>query len=397
MVSTVARRTGQDFLKPHRARRVLEERRQNQTQYPLAKYNTSHGVYGNVSWQKRMFKERGSIEAVKTKHLLKSGGERLLRLADSDDVMDEEDRVIRKKITSDSLEDDAESEGPITEDSDEHDAEADEHEPGVSKPSTSPREEEGDSPGEKHESEQGQAKSNEEEEDEDDDDDDDEEQKEDEEDDDSSSHEGKGEEGEEHHASQKPQQTGHENVDSHLSDEVLKMTEFLNKQDATSGRKVDAEFQATLESQRLQALNNQIATERAAALAAKYAAQMTQQMVRPLQLRHENRINQNSAILPVYYIQRPTAELPVNVPALDTPTVGIIRPVFMYPSPTPGPRSQPDSPGYSINVDGLQGFFAKTPGMALRFQSPDSEVTVTKKKDMVEPLGTTLRRESGRL
>lgn len=39
--------------------------------------------------------------------------------------------------------------------------------------------------------------------------------------------------------------------------------------------------------------------------------------------------------------------------------------------------------GYTINVNGFKGVFSKGPGFALRFHSPDSEVTVTKKRNNV--------------
>ncbi len=126
-----------------------------------------------------------------------------------------------------------------------------------------------------------------------------------------------------------------------------------------------------------------------------FTAQMKQDMLQRLRLGYRNTFAQNAAVLPQFYIPQPLGvmgsipEVPRRTPLLLAPTAAIYRPAaYVDPPRSTSLLPQSSDRGYSINVDGLHGVFSKTPGYVVRFHSPDSEVTVVKKENVVNPMAT---------
>ena len=90
---------------------------------------------------------------------------------------------------------------------------------------------------------------------------------------------------------------------------------------------------------------------------------------------------QNTAQVPQYLGPQlwRAPEAPLRLPLVLVPTAPIYQPAYMFRSPQTSPLPETNNQGYTINVDGLKGVFSKGPGFAVRFHSPDSEVTVDKK------------------
>ncbi|XP_068747486.1 uncharacterized protein [Montipora capricornis] len=91
-----------------------------------------------------------------------------------------------------------------------------------------------------------------------------------------------------------------------------------------------------------------------------------------------------------------------HLPVATTRFPLVVGPTFYQP-PNRGSFSHSFLPalrgnqGYTINVNGMRGVFSKDPGFVVRFHSPDSEVTVVKKKSyLAAPIGwlSTLRSRS---
>lgn len=127
-----------------------------------------------------------------------------------------------------------------------------------------------------------------------------------------------------------------------------------------------------------------------------FTAQMKQEMLQRLRLGYRNTFAQNTALLPQFYVPQPLSvmgsipEVPRRTPLILAPTAAIYHPAtYVDPPRSTSLLPQSSDRGYSINVDGLHGVFSKTPGYVVRFHSPDSEVTVVKKENVVNPMTTT--------
>ena len=120
----------------------------------------------------------------------------------------------------------------------------------------------------------------------------------------------------------------------------------------------------------------------------EFSTQMKQQMLQRLRLSYENTMAQKNVQLPSQYFKpqawRQYSEAPFNAPVFIVPAAPIYRlAAFIGPPSSASLPTQTDHHGYTINVDGLKGVFSKEPGYVLRFHSPNSEVTVVKKKNVV--------------
>lgn len=125
----------------------------------------------------------------------------------------------------------------------------------------------------------------------------------------------------------------------------------------------------------------------------EYSSQMKlkQEMLQLLRLSYENKIAQNTA---QYFSPQPwrVPEAGFEAPVFLAPTPPVYQPAaYMVPSASATPLVNTNSQGYTINVDGLKGVFSKEPGFVVRFHSPNSEVTVIKKKNLVIPVNTVIR------
>ena len=114
--------------------------------------------------------------------------------------------------------------------------------------------------------------------------------------------------------------------------------------------------------------------------------QAKQEMLQRLQLANAGNIMLQNTQTPQYLSQqlRPFTSTPMRVSIVYGPTTPNYRhPTYEVSFPSSSPLAQTAHQGYSIDVDGVKGIFTKNPGFALRFQSPNSEVTVIKRKDTV--------------
>lgn len=117
------------------------------------------------------------------------------------------------------------------------------------------------------------------------------------------------------------------------------------------------------------------------------SARIRQKMLQRLRFSYGNIVNQNTLLVPQYYISQPLTvpEVAVKVPSLVRPSTSVFRAAFLKPMQRTYSLPQSNNQGYSINVNGLHGVFSKTPGYVVRFHSPDSEVTVVKKQHVTDP------------
>lgn len=116
--------------------------------------------------------------------------------------------------------------------------------------------------------------------------------------------------------------------------------------------------------------------------------QAKQEMLQRLQLTNARNIMLQNSQTPKYLSQqlrRPFTGAPMRVPIVYGPTTPNYQPAYEGSFPSASPPAQTANQGYSIDVDGVKGIFTKNSGFALRFQSPDSDVTVIKRKDTVSP------------
>ena len=125
-----------------------------------------------------------------------------------------------------------------------------------------------------------------------------------------------------------------------------------------------------------------------------FNAQIRQEMLQRLRLSDGNTFGQTAAFLPQFYIPQPLRSIPrvpLKAPLLLGPTSSIYRqPAYVDPPRSTSPlAAESSNRGYSINVDGLHGVFSKSPGYVVRFHSPNSEVTVVKKEQVIDPMTTT--------
>ena len=122
-----------------------------------------------------------------------------------------------------------------------------------------------------------------------------------------------------------------------------------------------------------------------------FSAGLRQKMLQRLRLSYPNTFGQNAALFSQFYVPQALVipRVPVKTALFVSPTTSIYRPSFMAPSRNTNLLSQSSNQGYSINVDGLHGFFSKAPGYVVKFHSPNSEVTVVKKERVINPMTKT--------
>ena len=183
------------------------------------------------------------------------------------------------------------------------------------------------------------------------------------------------------------------NTNQVINDEEQQLLHLMNEKFQDKNQKIKPMAISHQMNQALQALmpsfqerQGQIEAsvdEREKQLEAMREFQTKQAMLQQLQLSYAGNTGaQNTAQAPQYLGPQlwRAPEAPLRAPLVLGPPAPIYQPAYMGPSPNASPLPERNNQGYTINVDGLKGVFSKGPGFAVRFHSPDSEVTVVKKK-----------------
>ena len=192
------------------------------------------------------------------------------------------------------------------------------------------------------------------------------------------------------------------NANQVINDEEQQLLHLMNEKFQDKNQKIKPVAISDQMNQALQALmpsfqerQGQIEasiSERERQLEAMREFQTKQAMLQQLQLSYAGNAGaQNTAQVPQYLGPQlwRTPEAPLRAPLVLGPPAPIYQPAYLGPSPNASPLPERNSQGYTINVDGLKGVFSKGPGFAVRFNSPDSEVTVVKKKhDIAVPMSS---------
>lgn len=181
------------------------------------------------------------------------------------------------------------------------------------------------------------------------------------------------------------------NINQVINDEEEQLLHLMNEKFQDKNQKIKPVAISDQMNQAPQALMSsfqerqheiEASVQREKQLEAMREFQTKQAMLQQLQLSYAGNTGaQNTAQVPQYLGPQlwRAPEAPLRTPLVLGPPAPIYQPAYMGPSPNASPLPERNNQGYTINVDGLKGVFSKGPGFAVRFHSPDSEVTVVKR------------------